>query len=89
VVPLVAAWREGRGPVYWDLRPTGGHTSDYSSRALLLDAADHLLAGEEIDVKRYQSGGEFAGTPARPLIRTRLRSQVGQLRRQMRRRPGI
>ncbi len=86
VAPLVASWRDGGGIVYWDLRPTGGHTSEHSSRALLLDAADHLLAGEEIDVKRYQSGGEFAGTPARPLMRVRLRSQVGQLRRQIRER---
>ena len=83
VVPLVTSWRTGGGGVYWDLRSTGGHTSDYSSGSLLLDAADHLLAGEEIDVTRYQNSGEFAGTPTRVLLRSRLRSQLGLMRRRI------
>jgi hypothetical protein len=62
VLPLVETWRAHGGSVALDVRPTGGHTSDHASRALLLDATDALLAGRPIDTERYRTDPAFAGT---------------------------
>ncbi len=56
VLPLADQWRGAGGIATLDVRPNGGHTSDYATRALLLDAVDALLAGKIPDVAKYQSG---------------------------------
>jgi pimeloyl-ACP methyl ester carboxylesterase len=86
VLPLAHEWRQQGGRVELDVRPHGGHTSDFAPRALLLDAVDRLLAGDTIDTERYQTDPRFAGTPS-PLTRTEsftlaLRTKL-QLRRKM------
>jgi hypothetical protein len=86
VLPLVQEWRERGGRVELDIRPEGGHTSDFAPRALLLDAVGRLMARHPIDVERYQTDPRFAGTPT-PLTRTEelmlaLRTKL-KLRRKM------
>jgi len=64
VVPLVADWRRRGGNVDFDVRPSGGHTSDFAPRPLLLDAVDHLLARRPIDIAAYHRDARFAATPS-------------------------
>jgi hypothetical protein len=66
VLPLVERWRGKGGGVWVDTRPIGGHTSDYATRPLMLDALARLLADKPIDVARYQSDPAFAGTLTPP-----------------------
>lgn len=84
VVPLVERWRALGGHADLDARPVGGHTSDWATRALLLDATDRLLAGEPIDVERYQRDPAFAGTLTRPPLQHRLRRRASLIRRRIR-----
>ncbi len=64
VLPLVDRWRQHGGKVYLDVRPTGGHTSDFAPRALLLDAIDRMLEREPIDPGTYQRDPRFQGQPS-------------------------
>ena len=48
VVPLVEAWRARGGAVDLDVRPHGGHTSDWATRALLLDVVDQIEADRPV-----------------------------------------
>jgi pimeloyl-ACP methyl ester carboxylesterase len=77
VVPLVEEWMEHGGRVDLDLRPIGGHTSDYATRALLLDACHCLLSGDPIDVTRYSEDPDFAGVLSVPTRSQRLRRRLG------------
>jgi hypothetical protein len=58
-VPLVELWRRDGGQVALDVRPKGGHTSDYATRPLLLDALACLASGRAIDVDAYQNDERF------------------------------
>lgn len=86
VVPLADRWRAKGGQVFLDTRPTGGHTSDYATRPLMLDAVGHLLAGEPIDVGKYERDPEFAGQLSVPPLTHRLRRQASLLRKRLLRR---
>ncbi|HVV36708.1 MAG TPA: hypothetical protein VHC63_08925 [Acidimicrobiales bacterium] len=86
VLPLVATWKEKGGAVYLDARPQGGHTSDWATKPLLLDAAAALLAGRAIDVARYQTDPVFAGTPVKPPLSHRLRRRASLMRKRLLRR---
>jgi hypothetical protein len=66
VLPLCLTWRELQGAVDLDARPRGGHTSDFATRPLLLDAIGRLFSGEPIDVRSYQHGRRFRAKPVRP-----------------------
>jgi pimeloyl-ACP methyl ester carboxylesterase len=83
VLPLVAAWAGAGGDVVLDERAEGGHTSDFATRALLLDAIDRLAAGEPIPLATYQDDPAFRGeiTPA-PLTH-RVRGRLGRARRRV------
>ena len=83
VVPLVERWRSLGGHADLDVRPVGGHTSDWATRALLLDATDRLLGGEAIDVTRYQEDPAFAGTLTTPPLQHRLRRRASLLRKRV------
>jgi hypothetical protein len=61
VMPLVDRWQLAGGRVDLDERPVGGHTSDYATRALLLDVIGRQLRDEAIDVRRYQTLPEYRG----------------------------
>ena len=86
VVPLAERWRGKGGEVFLDIRPTGGHTSDYATRPLMLDAVQHLLAGEPIDVSKYQHDPEFAGHLTVPPLSHRLRRRASLIRKRLLRR---
>lgn len=86
VLPLVRAWRDGGGQVVLDERPTGGHTSDYATKPMMLDAIGRLLRGEEIDVRRYQSDAGYRGEITRPPLSHRLRRQASLARKRLLRR---
>jgi len=73
VVPLVDAWRQQGGLVDLDVRPQGGHTSDFATKAMMLDAIDRLLTGAPIDVSRYQTDPEIAGSVTVAPLSHRLR----------------
>jgi hypothetical protein len=86
VVPLYEQWGAKGGTAYLDTRPTGGHTSDYATRPLMLDALGHLLAGEPIDVTRYQRDEVFAGQVTVAPLSHRLRRRASLLRNRLLRR---
>ncbi len=94
-LPLVDRWRTAGGRVDLDERPLGGHTSDYATRALLLDVIGRQLRDEAVDVGQYQSlleyRGELSVEPRREQLaralrqwlrpRARLGSVVDRVRR--------
>jgi hypothetical protein len=86
VVPLVERWRALGGTADLDSRPVGGHTSDWATRPLLLDAAHRMLSGEPIDVERYATDPAFAGSLTRPPLSHRVRRAVSLARKRVRRR---
>jgi pimeloyl-ACP methyl ester carboxylesterase len=83
VVPLVDQWRAKGGTAWLDARPEGGHTSDFATKPLLLDAVARLQAGEDIDVARYQRDPAFAGHIVQPPLTHRLRSAASRLRNRL------
>lgn len=83
VVPLVERWRAGGGEVTTDFRPTGGHTSDWATRALLLDAVTRLAEGRPIDVARYRDDPRFAGHLVRPPVSHRVRRAASLTRKRV------
>jgi hypothetical protein len=82
VLPLVDEWRLRGGAVAVDVRPEGGHTSDYATRPVLLDATAALMVGRLPDPGVYQSDPSYAGQPTRHTVidrarrRLRLRSRL-------------
>lgn len=86
VVPLVDTWRSKGGAVFHDVRPIGGHTSDWATKPLLLDAIDELQAGRPIDVARYQTDAVFAGAITKEPLSHRLRRRASLTRNRLLRR---
>lgn len=83
VVPLVERWRARGGEVTTDFRPVGGHTSDWATRAVLLDAVAGLAEGRPLDVDRYRNDPEFAGRLVRPPVSHRLRRAASLTRKRV------
>ena len=54
VLPLVNSWREHDGVPVVDVRPRGGHTSDFATKSLLLDVVDALFDHKTIHVESLQ-----------------------------------
>jgi len=73
VLPLVDEWRLLGGAVAVDVRPVGGHTSDYATRPLLLDATSALMDGRLPDPGLYQSDPYYAGHLTRDTLIGRAR----------------
>ena len=88
VVPLVELWRARGGTVDLDARPVGGHTSDYATKPMMLDAVERLLTGAPIDVERYQTDAAVAGTITQPPLSHRLRRAASLARKRVLRRQG-
>lgn len=80
VLPLVATWAE-RGEVVLDERPSGGHTSDHATRALLLDVIDRLADGRDLPLRAYQEDERFRGTPTVPPLSHRVRARLSPVKR--------
>ncbi|MCB1509848.1 MAG: methyltransferase domain-containing protein [Hyphomicrobiaceae bacterium] len=59
VVPLVEAWRAKGGAVDLDIHATGGHTSDFATKAVLRDVAERLFDGGNIEPLVYRQKREF------------------------------
>jgi hypothetical protein len=89
VMPLVEEWRSRGGAVALDVRPVGGHTSDYATRPLLLDATATLMQGRLPDPHRYQSDPRYAGhlTRVGPVARARRALKLGSRLRALGLRP--
>lgn len=89
VLPLVEEWRSLGGAVAMDVRPVGGHTSDYATRPLLLDSIAALMAGRLPDPGVYQSDPRYAGqlTHVRLVDRARRALRLRSRLRAIRRRP--
>src|SRR5262249_40633274 len=83
VIPLVERWRSLGGMADLDVRPRGGHTSDWATRALLLDATGRILRGESIDPERYATDPAFAGSQTRQPLSHRLRRAASRTRRRL------
>lgn len=83
VRPLVEEWRARGGDAVLDERPSGGHTSDYATRPLLLDVVDRLLDGAPIDPAAYRQA-PYVEAPVRPPLSHRVRGRLGRLRRRIR-----
>lgn len=83
VVPLVGRWRARGGDVTTDFRPSGGHTSDWATRAVLLDAVACLAEDRPVDVVRYRDDPAFAGRLVRPPMSHRLRRAASLARKRV------
>lgn len=84
VLPLVDEWRRRGGRADLDTRPTGGHTSDYATRELLLDVVDRLQRGVPVDPLRYQTDPVFRGVLTAPPLSHRLRRSLSLARKRVR-----
>jgi len=80
VLPLAERWREHGGRVELDIRAEGGHSSDFATRAVLLDAAHRLLDGRDVEPERYRTEPMFEGRPVRPPLVLRLRRRLSPLK---------
>lgn len=76
VLPLVHDWQARGGSVALDVRPRGGHTSDFATRDLLLDAAGRLMDGTLPDVAHYQQDPQFAASARREPVVSRVRRRL-------------
>jgi pimeloyl-ACP methyl ester carboxylesterase len=83
VTPLLDDWRAHGGTVYLDARPRGGHTSDFATKAMVLDALDCLMRGVPIDVLRYQHDPRFAGSITRAPLSHRMRRAASLARKRV------
>lgn len=83
VLPLVERWRDRGGEVTTDFRPEGGHTSDWATRALLLDAVGCLADGRPADVDRYRLDPQFVGHLVAPPVSHRLRRAASLTRKRV------
>lgn len=81
VEPLCAAWRAVGGSAVLDARRSGGHTSDYATRPLLLDAVARILDGRPIDVARYQRDRAFRGRTVSSGVLRDARKAAGRILR--------
>jgi hypothetical protein len=77
VLPLADQWRSLGGTVVLDVRPVGGHTSDFATRPLLLDATAAFMDGRLPDPDVFQSDPHYAGQLTRV-------SLIGRARRALR-----
>jgi len=53
VRPIVDLWRTG-GQVQLDHRWSGGHTSEFATREVILDATHRMMLGEGVNVNSYK-----------------------------------
>jgi hypothetical protein len=83
VVPLVDQWRQRGGVVELDQRAIGGHTSDWATKALLLDVIGRMYRGEPATIDRYQREAPYLGQLVRPPLSHRVRQPLGRLRRRL------
>lgn len=80
VLPLVEQWSRG-GLVMLDERRSGGHTSEYATRELILDAVHSLLENSPIVVFKYKWQRRFRPYGMCKGFYTRCRRGVGKLKR--------
>jgi len=59
VLPLLKRWEAHHGTYYFDERETGGHGSDYCTKAVILDVLKNLCEGSPIDVIKYQKQKKY------------------------------
>jgi hypothetical protein len=83
VLPLLDAWRAKGGSADLDVRPTGGHTSDFATKPMMIDAVGRLMTGTPIDVRRYRVDPEVAGSVTRPPLSHRLRRAASLTRKRL------
>jgi hypothetical protein len=62
VVPLANHWRSKDGQVLLDTRRTGGHTSDFATKQLIIDVVEKLFDGKRIYPKAYAWRRKFRPT---------------------------
>lgn len=87
VLPLVMKW-VGGGSVELDVRPEGGHTSDWATRPLILDAVSSLFDGRPCDVNAYNTQQRFAGARTGQPLWLTMRYRFGDVERWIRKRLG-
>ena len=83
VVPSVKQWEAGGGTVWFDDRTFGGHTSEFATRALLLDVAHRFLQNDPLMIKIYKWSPIFRPYGFMKAIRIRIRLQLGRFRSYM------
>ena len=81
VTPLVEQWRAGGGTAWFDDRRFGGHTSEFATRALLLDVVHRFIRHDQLDIKAYKWSSEFRPYGFTREIRTRILLQLGRFKR--------
>jgi hypothetical protein len=86
VAPFADLWRSKGGEVTVDVRPEGGHTSDWAPRALLLDVVDRFSTGRPLPLTEYQRARAYRGRRSRPPLRPAVRNWLGRQRNRLLRR---
>lgn len=84
VEPTISKWRRS-GNVIVDARSCGGHTSEYATRALILDAVHCILNGRQISVRSYKWSPKFRPYSYSRGMYLQLRRRVGRAKGNLRR----
>jgi hypothetical protein len=80
IIPLAKLWQEKGGEVILDIRPRGGHTSEFATKPLILDVVERLFAGDRINPRTYVWQRKFR-PPSHPrTIRSLLAGGLRALR---------
>jgi hypothetical protein len=78
VVPLINEWKKSTSKVWFDERRSGGHTSEFATRAVLLDSAHKLLSNQALSVLKYKWAKEFRPYSAPKGAYLRIRRRLGK-----------
>ena len=78
---LVARWTSFVGWVWFDDRRSGGHTREFATRSLLLDAVHKILKNESIPISSYKWKRKYRPYGYRKGSYLRSRRLLGRVKR--------
>jgi hypothetical protein len=81
VIPLLARWSGLGGQVWFDDRRSGGHTSEFATRSLLLDVVHKILKNESIPISSYKWKRKYRPYGYRKGSYLRSRRLLGKVKR--------
>jgi hypothetical protein len=83
VLPLLERWRAKGGRVDLDERPAGGHTSDWATKAVLVDVLNRYFEGQPLDITRYQQDPLYRGAITKSPWSHRVRRRLSLTRKSL------
>jgi pimeloyl-ACP methyl ester carboxylesterase len=83
VVPLVNVWKKSTSKVWFDERRSGGHTSEFATRPILLDAVHRLLSNETLPIAQYKFKNSYRPYGLPRGLYLNIRRTVGRLKQRV------